>query len=59
MDREIAIELADFLDRQRQLAESRRDFIIKQHVERDLSTLHEHIAKLAQWEKLVREAAVQ
>lgn len=55
-NREIAIELAEYLGSMRKLAESRREFLVRIAAGRDLSPLHDQIAKLAQWEKLVREA---
>jgi hypothetical protein len=48
-DRDIALQLADFLGRQRELHEI--------SISRNASEIRDHIADLAQWEKLVRELA--
>jgi hypothetical protein len=48
-DRDIALQLADFLDAERRIHE--------ESPVRSYPDIREHIARLARWEKLVREIA--
>jgi hypothetical protein len=48
-DRDIALQLADYLARQR--------IYHSESICRDASEIRDHVADLARWEKLVREIA--